>query len=77
MPEYLKQLPEPQSNIAKDSCAHISRMLEYSDIRMSLEQWKEKHRIEQEGLEELDRKYPNAGFRGVLKMRQQDYENQR
>jgi hypothetical protein len=71
--EYLTALPEPKGGMAKDCCAHVYKMLEYAGTHMTPKQLKKKREIEQAGLEELDRKYPDKGFRGVLKTRQEDW----
>lgn len=61
-------LPEPKSSIGKDTCAHIRRMFEFmGDDRLTPEKLAEKRRVEREGLEELNAKYPGAGFDSVLR----------
>ncbi len=51
MPEYLKALPEPKTNIAQDCLAHVKKLLG-EGTKEEKDQW------EREGIAALRKKYP-------------------
>jgi hypothetical protein len=75
MPEFLKKLPAPKSDIAKDVNAHVQKMLAYVGVKLTSEALTAKRKLELEGLEELHRKYPHAGFDKAKIIREAEMES--
>lgn len=74
----VKELPEPKSNIARDTFEHYKRMMAATgDIPYTLDEHEKKWAVEIEGLKELHKKYPNGGFDKALRQRQEHMINTR